>query len=490
MRTASIICVLAVFSLSFGLLAHYQFLSPYMADYDPYYHIKLALLFRTQGLIYQFPWGAFMNWQEHFVDKAVLYHTLLIPFTYFDDLAIGAKWSAVLFGSLLLTSFYVILLLNRVRFPFFWFLLITASGGIFIFRINVARPQSLSVIFALWCLHCILNNRKRTLAILCYFYALTYPVILPLAFAAINSGIGFYFSRKIDWKTPLITILALLAGLTFNPYFPRTFADFVFPNFYIPLMAATRYSELRMSFESRPLSHYEYLFVASALSLPVFIALVLSLIRPRKLDQKAVSLFWMTLAMGLLTLMIKRFAEYSVPMVFFFLALFFSAHIGTTSIVEFCRRNRFLAACLAPIGLVFLLYCHWNSYRTVAPQFQIQEPELRDAALFLKEKTNAGELVFTCDWDDAPQLFFYNHENRYLVFLDPTFIYIWDPGMWREWVDIVKGNYGSNTYEQMRKIARYGVCTAQFQQLRQIIKKDPRIEILFENKYSYVFRLS
>jgi len=60
-------------------------------------------------------------------------------------------------------------------------------------------------------------------------------------------------------------------------------------------------------------------------------------------------------------------------------------------------------------------------------------------AEWIRDHVPAGETVFTTDWDEFPDLFFTAPEQRYLVGLDPTFMYVTSPQRWQSWRDIVNG---------------------------------------------------
>src|SRR5581483_5919091 len=89
-----------LFAVFFAFMAGIQFSTPNMPDNDGFYHIKMALIMREQGLKPDFIWLplTILNERE-FYDHHFLYHVALIPFT-FGDLRLGAKWSAVFFASL------------------------------------------------------------------------------------------------------------------------------------------------------------------------------------------------------------------------------------------------------------------------------------------------------------------------------------------------------------------------------------------------------
>ncbi|MCK7519458.1 MAG: hypothetical protein MZV64_17860 [Ignavibacteriales bacterium] len=99
-------------------MAIVQFATPDMPDNDGFYHIKLAQLMRTEGLKPEFTWLplSILNPQEYY-DHHFLYHVALVPFTFFDDLRIGAKWSAVVFASLAFLAVWFLFHRQRVRMP-------------------------------------------------------------------------------------------------------------------------------------------------------------------------------------------------------------------------------------------------------------------------------------------------------------------------------------------------------------------------------------
>ena len=131
-----------------------------------------------------------------------------------------------------------------------------------------------------------------------------------------------------------------------------------------------------------------------------------------------------------------------------------------------------------------------TTYLQVRPDLRPEGPPMRrEAARFLAENTDPAELVFTCDWDDSPELFYFNHHNHYPVMLDPNFMYFYDSELWRRWATVARGGYRGRSYDILREHYRFGVCTWDFTDLRAIVETDPRMNIVFENDNTYVFRL-
>jgi hypothetical protein len=141
--------------------------------------------------------------------------------------------------------------------------------------------------------------------------------------------------------------------------------------------------------------------------------------------------------------------------------------------------------------LAILVGLSIGSFYNTVGEFRGSPSRLRKAAEYLKAHTKENELVFTGDWDDAPELLFYNHKNRYFVILDPNFMYTWDPEFWKMWDKASHGYYGHDTYDIFKNKfhIRYGVATSDFTDLRMVISRDKRMEIVLDTGDAYVFRL-
>jgi hypothetical protein len=479
--------------VSVGFCYRLQFQSPFIIGYDGYFHAKYAWLLRTLGLMREFKWAAHSLWASHFADKEFLYHVYLLPFTYFDDLATGIKLASVLMAATALTSFYAILVLNRFRYPWLWYALLLASGWFFLYRLNAARPHVVAIVLLLWTVHLIVRQRRRALAAVVFVYSLSYTgFVLPLIIAGVVGVHLWLTERELDWKTPGVVLGASLAGMLINPYFPNNLRIFFVQNFYVPWMSLQSNVDLAMAGEFQPLDTRFLLVVHMAVVLPCALAAYLALVRPVKLDRTTTSLFVVACSLIGLTFMIRRFIEYSVPFTLLFLAAFYTCQLRGFSVRAALARGgstRVWTALAAAGSILLTGGLLVRSYIDALPHFRVPEPMLKESALYLLEHTDEDELVFTCDWDDTPALFFYNHRNRYPVFMDPNFMYVWDPEHWEEWYGIAHGAFGGRTYDLLAQDYRYGVCTWDFEHLKWIVENDPRMEIVFDSGGAWVFRV-
>jgi hypothetical protein len=69
-----------------------------------------------------------------------------------------------------------------------------------------------------------------------------------------------------------------------------------------------------------------------------------------------------------------------------------------------------------------------------------------EPALWLVEHTPANSIIFHSDWDEFPFLFLYNDHNRYIVGLDPSFMYSYDKDLHQKWVGVTTGQITQDLY--------------------------------------------
>ncbi|MBK9927950.1 MAG: hypothetical protein IPP66_21980 [Anaerolineales bacterium] len=145
-RLHSTLPAIGLFLLFVLCMALIQFATPDMPDNDGFYHIKLAWLMRTEGLKPDFPWLplSILNQQQYY-DHHFLFHVALIPFTYFADLRVGAKWAAVIFSSIAFLVVWFLFHRQRVPYAWLWALALLGISDAFLYRMSVTRAGSLSL---------------------------------------------------------------------------------------------------------------------------------------------------------------------------------------------------------------------------------------------------------------------------------------------------------------------------------------------------------
>jgi hypothetical protein len=138
---------LAAGALSIGAVFWWlQFSLPSICcgDFDGYYHIKWSQLLwqglRSGHFPPAFTWLPLTTLNpSQYADQHFLFHLLLIPFTWFSDLRLGAKVAAALFGAAAVFSLYWLVLRYRVRYPMLWLLALLGCSWFFYARLNMTK---------------------------------------------------------------------------------------------------------------------------------------------------------------------------------------------------------------------------------------------------------------------------------------------------------------------------------------------------------------
>jgi hypothetical protein len=399
-----------------------QWTTPHLVDRDSLYHARYAQLFPERGLARDFPWTQESVWRDAFSDKEFLFHVLLVPFCRGDDPAGGAKVAAWLMGVGLLATLAWVLSANGIRAAWFWVLLVPALGNHFLFRMQEVRPAILSVILLLAGAHFILNGRWRAVAIVGFVYSWTYtaPHLLVI-FAAIDAAVAWIDERRFEWRGLAFAAGGVLAGLVIHPYFPNDLRLWWVMNVQIVARAWNLGGDpvVRLGSEFGPVS-LRSLVVSSTLVLACFAGTFLAAaLRGGAFSRRTRRLVAFMLGGFLLYLLSGRFIEYFAP-----LALLTAASAADDVWTGAGTRRLVTAnlASLAAIGLTIL-----SMSDTMRALKSYPGPDLRGAAAWMKSNIPAGEKVIHLDWGDFTQLFYYDPTHRYLVGLDPMFLYVRSP---------------------------------------------------------------
>jgi hypothetical protein len=483
--------------ISWIYLHRLQFQSPYLLEPDGYYHIKAAWLYRTHGIPQNFPWASFSTWKDHFFDKDFGFHVLLMPFTY-GDLMLGGKLAAVTFGAALLTSFYAVLRLRDVRWPWLWTVLLISGGGLFIWRINVDRPQILSITLSLWAVYFLLRGSWLRLGLLSVVYALSYtaPHVV-VVYALLGGAASFVLRQRWDLRLVVAPLMGILVGSLLHPHFPENFAAWRIQLGGVLSSAWGAGPTLPLGGEVFPTNTRRFLIDLIAIIASGVLA-VLAL--PRlgdRFQRNHLTLLFIALGYFAIACFSQRFVEYLAPFSLLCSAEIISdawpaLHAETRRAGTFALPpSRSLQIALAIAGSALVVFFVALSHIANLKKYRgIHESAYRAPAEWLSQHTKLDEQVFTCDWDDAPELLFYNHHNRYLVILDPYYMYAWNKDIYDTW-DSMRMGRSSDPVKMIRDTfgARFGYCTSDFADLRLQLSSDPRARIVSSTQNGYVFEL-
>src|SRR5258707_5341983 len=292
-------------------------------DYDGYYHIKWARLLwdniRAGHFPPAFPWLPLTTLNPgNYVDSHLLYHIILIPFTWFRDLQPGAKISEILFASLAVLSCYWLVVRYEIRYRLIWLLAILACSAPFLYRMNMTKAPPFAIIFLVLGTYFLFERKHWQLLPLAFVFALTYDMFVLLILAAATwTVVVAWTEERFEWRPLAWVVLGSVLGLIINPYFPHNLYLF-YEHARVKITAAD--FSTKVGQEWYPYDTREFLincYVALAAMLIGYLAFDAS---DRKRSQRPMYFLILSTLLMLMTMRWKRFAEYFPPFAILFAA--------------------------------------------------------------------------------------------------------------------------------------------------------------------------
>jgi len=443
-KRSQMLLAIGLFLLFILGMAVIQFATPNMPDNDGFYHIRLAWLMRTEGLKPEFSWMplTILNQREYY-DHHFMYHVALIPFTFFGDLRIGAKLSAVVFSSIAFLAVWILLHRQRVPYAWLWSLALLGISDAFLYRMSVTRAQSLSLAVLALAVIWFLERKYKYLAILSFVYVWMYDAFpLMIAFAILYFIAVALVEHRVEYKPLFFVIGGILLGMLVNPYFPDNIV-FSYRHLLPKLADAT---SVRVGNEWFPYDTKQIL----ENSFPALIAFVSGIFAlgfsARKMDVRITFTLLIALLFGAMFLQARRFVEYFPPFALIFAAFAWAPLLTDLNLASVSSVNSPLGSIPVNLPVILLLAVVVVGIARSVPRAReaIAKSKPYDlyagASHWLEENTQAGARVFQTDWDDFPRLFYYNTHNTYLAGLDPTYMQLYDANLYDLWVLITRGN--------------------------------------------------
>jgi len=482
-------------------------------DPDSFYHARMALLIRDQGIIRDFPWLTQTVFTDSYVDHHFLYHLLLIPFVSLPDPLLGMRISAVVFGVSAMVGAALLLRSFGVAGAAFSTLALAASNP-FLFRMNLAKTPSLSLLMVFLGLWAAFKSKPLILAAIAFAYVWLYdgwPILLVvvasyiLAEAIVSRSPRALVSRR-NLALSGGVVLGIITGHVINPYFPE---NIPFEWLHIVRVGIIGFrDQFGVGQEWYPWKPQE-LLASSSLTFILLLSsalfgLVASLIRSRYPVERerlvmAVALGILVVVACVFTLKAKRNVEYFVP----FAVLFaFSAidcarrKVGSLWFQEMVGALKgWRRAAAIIVAAFFALTTPLLAARDVLAakrdfESGIPPDKYEKLSAWLQTNTSKGSIIFHNDWDDFPYFFIRNTHNRYLVGLDPAFMFVKNPERFREWVETTQGRdlnfLGARIYERFG--AEYAFVDRDHQPLEAALSRDPLMRLVYSDEEGKIYQ--
>ncbi len=516
---------------------------------DGFYHTKMALMIKEQGLVKDFPWLYFTTYRNLFVDHHLGYHLLLIPFlslpspSGLDNFGVEiepllkAKIATVFFASLVFVFIYWFCCRLKIRRPLFWALLPIVIYP-FVARLSLTRAPAISIIIQVLVFYFILKEHFWGIFLLSFFYVLFYgawPLMIIIIFLYCLAGAAQKLSA--DWndlfqnqsltkikritvelktlikhfftKTNLKIILfgagGLLAGLIINPYYPKTFDFYWLQTIKIALV--NYHDKIGVGAEWYPPTVQTFyvsnlpVLILWAVSLGCFI----SLLKQQKKQTwffALVSLFFLAY-----TAKAQRNIEYFVPTAIFFSGLILSQlkPINWTK-VKNKLKEIFLtspeSASYFTLSVIFLIivlffvgfYVNFGltNLRKNYKSNSLSLNYLQKASFWLKNNSQPNEIIFQSEWDIFPPLFYFNTKNYYINGLDQTFMYEFDQDLYWKWFNLVNAKTPPDKTAEILKQkfqASYVLATTRNKNFKRLLERSPGLEKVYEDEEAKIYKI-
>lgn len=474
-----------------------QFATSGIIGGDGYYHIRHADLLRLAGptLSIPFPWlpTTILN-QAEFSNHHLLYHLLLMPFT-FGDLILGAKIATILFASLAILTWFLISKAQGVKWPLFCLIALLASSSDFLYRLSMTRRQSLVLILLLLAVHLILKRNLKWLVVLGFAFSWLYDGWILLIAVVLLTSLGrFIENRKIDWLSLFSPIGGLILGTIINPFFPNNFIFSI--RHLLPKLTLPANYIVKVGTEWYPytldmlIKNAGFSLVLVAVSL--FITTWLILKGKKVLNARLIAWGGCTLLFTAMLLSSNRFVEYQPAFATMFAAISFTALVKTDRFQLFLKLpKKLIYPFIVLISTVFLLIAIYNAHSAYyVASFEAPPQKFDEASKWLVNSSNPQERIFTSSWDYFPRLFFYNTKNTYLSGLDPTYMYQFDPHLYNRWQEIRQGNVANPSFEILNLFnSRFVLIDIRAREFLEQAQKDPNMEIVYKDKWATIFKI-
>ncbi len=516
-----------IFVISFAVMLVLQS-APVFADPDSFYHTKMALLLRDEGIHRDFRWLDMTTLGTHYTDQHFLYHLLLIPFVTVFSPLIGMKVATVFFGAALFTVIYWFLRSFSVRWAFVYPLVLLFIRP-FTFRIALAKAPSTSLIILIIGIAWIFRYQLRRLFWLAFAYVWYYGGFPLLGVAATVSATMSAIHNRVHRQMPghrflanlraliaprgahrsrlslnvlMLTVVVggLLAGVVFNPFFPKNIG--FYEQQLVNIGIINYKDKIGVGAEWYSYNLGELLANGAFATLLVLVAALGIIFRFKAQSKRTWTLAILALFFFLLTLKSRRYVEYYIPFSVLFAAFSISDSVsgssGSRLLVElrgFVTKTTWGRV----IGGIFGLYLAVGVGFVAGRDFSAERKDLRSgyglqelapASRWLAAHTPENARIVHSDWDEFPVLFYHNTHNRYIIGLDPTFLYKANPDTYWTWANLTLGKYDGDVYRAVTETlgARYVFLTNDHVGMDALIQRDGRFTKVYEDSEATIYR--
>jgi len=460
----------------------FHFGSPNIPDPDSFYHLRHAEILRHSGLSdTSFPWTYFSVIRTQAADLWYGFHLLLTPFTFGGGTVFGIKIAGVFLTSFLLFSYYWAVKRQQLVWPAFWPFLFLLAVPNALFQLLMVRPHMASLALAVLLLSFLSSG-----PVFLIFLISAGITFVHLNFFWIGPGIALavFFASLVYKNFEIKKVLAVAFGTAVGAFLrPEPISALKLTYIQVVKLLLEKQSDLPLLFsrELAPLS-LKTLSQTSFLFLLLWLAAIAvggwAMYHFREQIKKIPSeakIF--LLASGLLSLAFFLMSLFIARRSYILWVAFGALFIGSVISFLFPKKSQqdwFLAL----TAVIFLLMVPYTfSQNRLSMSRNAAPPDyLREAAEWLRDHSEPGDIVFNTHWDNFSPLFFWNQTNYYIGGMDPIFQYAYNPEFYWKFHHISADEFGDLTCGET-------ICDkSNIQDIYSVLKNDFQVKYVFVEK--------
>ncbi len=424
----------------------------YFADPDAFYHARLSRLLMEKGIKIDFIWLPFSALADYYTDHHLLFHLAVAPLALFLSPWLALKVASVFWSVVFILVFYLFLRVEKVPFASLAVFLLLINFP-FIFRLSLGKSLPLVLIFLLLGFYFFKQGEKLpTFAvsfILVWLYG-GWPLLflMFISYWLLVKVKKWVVKKQANTSTslPLLSAAAgFLAGLVVNPYFPQNLKFYLQQVWYIALV--NYQDKIGVGVEWFPYQIDKLVKDLGWVAIAAVVALAGISLLIEKISLDTVWYWCWSLLFLALTLKSQRYVEYLVPWLVLFI-FYVGRDVKVGTMISKLRQIIFSSSWQRYfVWLFLLLFAGHLVFFSGRDLYQLKQhlsqgfrvDQYKAVAEFLQKNTQPGEVIFHSDWGIFPLLWYYNQYNRYIVGLDPTFLYNKDRRRYWQWVYVTAG---------------------------------------------------
>lgn len=475
-------------SFVFFTIYFFQWENPTLYGVDGYYHIRIPYFIRDSGLQYKFLWAQFSTFTHSFSDKELLFHILIIPFTYIKTSIINqARISVLFFAGLLIFTYFSFLkqyVSKAIQILALFPLLLST---LFLNYINPLRPKTFALTILILLLYFIIERKYFLVFISCILYTLSH-ISFPFAivFVFIIEFSRYLYSKNISKKNIIAVILGIVIGTFLHPNFPNNIISLHLNAIIVPIQTMLGNLDLQFGLEWNPYDTRTIILDFFTLFVGLFFLFSLLLLKKIRINFHVIVLFFVFSFFTFLSMFSLAYWYFAYPFGIIFVATFFSDYLKDK---RQSIQNIFLFVCgIVLLSNAFFIY-KTDKYSKVITSTTIMNNHYENMAKWMGKNIPAGKTIFHSAWSDSPCFIGLNPKNYYFVVLDPIYMYYYSKDLYSEYTNLSQGKF-KNPYEVLKNgfKVNYGYVNKIYPLYTQITK-DNRFRIIHEDPDGAIFQL-